>query len=48
MTDISKKPRRRWFRFSLRTFFVLLTILCVWLGVVSKSAHQQREAGRVG
>jgi len=25
------KPRR-WFRFTLRTFFVLLTLVCVWLG----------------
>ena len=25
------KPRRRWFQFSLRTFFVLLTVACVWL-----------------
>ena len=25
------KPRR-WFRFSLRTMFVLLTLFCIWLG----------------
>ncbi len=24
---------RRWFRFSLRTFLVLLTLFCVWLGI---------------
>ena len=23
----------RWFRYSLRTFFVLLTVFCIWLGV---------------
>jgi len=27
------KPRRRWFQFSLGSLFVLLTVLCVWLGV---------------
>jgi hypothetical protein len=26
------KPKRRWFRFSLRTLFVLMTIICVWFG----------------
>jgi hypothetical protein len=25
-------PPRRWFRFSLRTMFVLVTVGCVWLG----------------
>ncbi len=33
MAEVSKKPGRRWFSFSLRTFFILLTIFCVWLGV---------------
>jgi hypothetical protein len=28
--DDTKK--RRWFRFSLRTLFVLVTVLCIWLG----------------
>ena len=36
------KPRRRWFRFSLRTFFVLLTVFGVWLGVQVKW-KQDRE-----
>ncbi len=44
MVEIFKKPHRRWLRFSLRTFFILLTIFCVWLGVVSTSARRQREA----
>ena len=26
-------PRRRWFSYSLRTFFVVVTIFGVWLGV---------------
>lgn len=29
MTD---KPPRRWFHFSLRTMFILMTLLCCWLG----------------
>ena len=39
------KPRR-WFRFSLRTFFVLVTLLGVWLGVQFKWIHDRREALR--
>src|SRR6185295_19870567 len=27
----SEKPRRRWFRYSLRTIIVALTLLCAWL-----------------
>ena len=38
------KPRRRWFQFSLRTLMVLVTVLCVWLGLVSERARKQREA----
>jgi len=26
-------PRRRWFRYSLRTLFVMVTVLGVWLGI---------------
>ena len=26
------RPKRRWFRFSLRTLFVVVTVFCVWLG----------------
>ena len=29
MTD---KPTRRWFRFGLRTLFVVMTLVAVWLG----------------
>ncbi len=37
-------PRRRWFTFSLRTGFVLLTLFCVWLGVQVKWIHDRHEA----
>lgn len=34
---------RRWFRFSLRTLLVLMTLVCVWLGrEVNQAVRQQR------
>jgi hypothetical protein len=36
--------RRRYLTFSLRTLFILLTALAVWLGVVVNRAREQREA----
>ena len=29
---MSLAPKRRWFRFSLRTMFLAVTVFCVWLG----------------
>jgi hypothetical protein len=40
-------PRRRWFRFSLRTLLLLVAIVAVgfgWLGVKIRQAHEQRDA----
>src|SRR4051812_48362793 len=37
-------PRRRWFSYSLRTFFVVLTIFGVWLGVQVKWIRDRHEA----
>lgn len=37
------KPRR-WFRFSLRTFFVLLTLFGAWLGYQVNWIRQRSEA----
>ena len=37
------KPRRRWWQYSLRTFFVLLTVFCVWLGWTVHRANEQRK-----
>ena len=34
---------RRWFRFSLRTMFVLVTVLCVWLGYAMNWIRQRRD-----
>ena len=41
---MADKPRRRWFTFSLRTFFVLLTVFGVWLGW---NVHQVSERERL-
>lgn len=35
---------RRWFRFSLRTLFVLVTVACIWLGYCARWCQQRREA----
>ena len=43
---IADRPRRRWYRFSLRTLFVLLTLFCVWLGVQVKWIRDRHEAVR--
>ena len=32
MARMNEKPRRRWFRFNLRTMFMLVTLFSVWLG----------------
>lgn len=37
------KPRRRWFSYSLRTFFCLLTLFGVWLGVQMKWVRDRRD-----
>ena len=32
MSGMSEAPKRRWFRFSLRSLFLVVTALCLWLG----------------
>ena len=36
--------RRRWLQFSLRGFFVVVTIGCLWLGVAVNRAREEAEA----
>jgi len=36
--------KTRWLRFSLRTLLLLVTAICIWLGVQVKSARRQRDA----
>ncbi|QDU57245.1 leucine-rich repeat domain-containing protein [Aeoliella mucimassa] len=48
-TKIEGQPetkRRRWPAISLRTAFLLLTILCIWLGVVVSAARRQERIVR--
>jgi Leucine-rich repeat (LRR) protein len=37
-------PKRRLLRFSLRAMFVVVTALCIWLGIQVNAARRQREA----
>jgi hypothetical protein len=39
-----RKQKRRWWRFSLKTLLILLTLFCLWLGTLSSSANRQRRA----
>ena len=38
------KRKRRWLRYSLRTFLVLLTVFGVWLGLLVFRVNKQKEA----
>ena len=41
------KPRRRWWQYSLRTFFVVLTVLCMcfcWIAWRVHRANEQKKA----
>jgi hypothetical protein len=43
--DVSHQTsKRRWWRFSLKTLLVLLTLFCVWLGTLANSANRQKRA----
>ncbi len=37
------QPRRRWFRFSLRTLFVVVTVFAVWLGWNARQVRQRER-----
>jgi hypothetical protein len=43
MAKHDSKPKPRWMRFSLRTMFVLVTILGVWIGWQASAARQQKH-----
>jgi Leucine-rich repeat (LRR) protein len=40
------RPKRRWLTFSLRGAFLILTIFCIWLAIVSARARNQAQAVR--
>jgi len=49
MTDMSEGPNRRWFRlaFSLRTFFVVVTVAACGVGVLAWKWHRRYERIRL-
>lgn len=44
MTSTTQRPKRRCFRYSLRTLLFIFTALCIWLGLHVEAARKQREA----
>src|SRR4051794_35850957 len=46
MTDMDQPSvrYRRWLQFSLRTFLVAISVLCVWLGIKVNAARRQKAA----
>ncbi|HUE72833.1 MAG TPA: hypothetical protein VMP01_18250 [Pirellulaceae bacterium] len=43
-TAAAPKRFRGLLRFSLRTLFIVFTVGCIWLGIVTKRARDQRAA----
>ena len=41
-----ERPKRRWFAFSLRTLFVVLTALAIWFGWNLYLVRQRKETAR--
>ncbi len=37
-------PRRRFFRYSLRTLLLVVTVFCIWMGITVKRARDQERA----
>ena len=42
-TPMTPKPKRRWFQYSLRTLFVAIAVLGVWLAMVTSAARRQQS-----
>jgi hypothetical protein len=42
--DHPTPPRRRWFQFGLRTLFVVVTVVAVWLGLIVKVVRDREWA----
>jgi hypothetical protein len=40
---LDSRPKRRWFRFSLRSLLLATTVFCIWLGFKVNAAREQRE-----
>lgn len=41
---MTEQTKRRWYSFSLRTMFILVTVLCVWLGWQLNLVRERRNA----
>ena len=41
---MSPTPKRRWFRFTLRTLFVVVTVCACWLGWQIHIVHERADA----
>ena len=42
-TYLSVSPKRRWFRFSLRTLFLVVTVFCLWLGWQASVVRERKS-----
>ncbi len=40
----ARKPKRRWFQFSLATLFLVTTAVAIWMGVWTDRARKQQQA----
>ncbi len=40
-------PKRRFFRYSLRTLMLVVTVFCVWMGITANQARDQKQAVEV-
>ncbi len=45
-TRMDEKHGRRWFRFSLRTLFLVITAVSLWLGWNYRIVHERKEIRR--
>ena len=43
-TMTTAHPRRRFFRYSLRTLMLAVTVFCIWMAIATKQARDQRQA----
>jgi hypothetical protein len=41
--SVISKPKRRWFRFSLRTLFIVLTAVFLWLGWTVSAIRERKQ-----
>ncbi len=43
-TREGRQPKRRRFQYRLRSLLILMTVICIWLGIIVKRARDQQEA----